>query len=150
MEKRYILDFEFVPEECWYSNLRSVLSQADWDTVRKDAYRRAKGKCMICGARERLEGHEKWEYDDEKREQKLADVVALCAKCHMVKHISRSYLVGKGEEAMEQFMRVNGCSQMEYHQALQEANAEYARRNKVEGWVTDISWLKDKFNIILR
>ena len=123
--KKYRLEFEFVPEECWYSNLRSVLKSEDWDRVRKDAYARAKGRCMICGASERLEAHESWSYDDEKKLQKLETVVALCRGCHEVKHISRAYLVGRGADAMEHFMKVNGCSQMEYHEALSEANEEY-------------------------
>ena len=148
--KKYRLEFEFVPEECWYSNLRSVLKSEDWDRVRKDAYARAKGRCMICGARERLEAHESWSYDDEKKLQKLETVVALCRGCHEVKHISRSYLVGRGADAMEHFMKVNGCSQMEYHEALAEANEEYKRRNRVEGWVTDIRWLEGKFGIKLQ
>lgn len=150
MSKTYKLTFEFVPEECWYSNLRSVLKESDWDKVRKDAYRRAGGRCSVCGRPGRLEAHEKWGYDDEKRLQTLKDVVALCPACHLVKHISRAYFVGKGEEAMEQFMKVNGCSQAEFHEALRAANEEYQKRNGIEGWVTDISWLKDKFNIILR
>ena len=150
MSKEYKLDFEFVPEECWYSNLRSVLKAEDWDKVRKDAYKRAGGRCSVCGGLGRLEAHEKWEYDDQNRVQKLNSVIALCSACHLVKHISRAYLVGKGGEAMEQFIKVNKCSQMEYHEALQKANEEYVKRNKIEGWVTDISWLKDKFNIILR
>lgn len=149
-KKNYKLDFEFVPEECWYSNLRSVLSQADWDRVRKGAYARAKGRCTVCGARGRLEAHEKWSYDDELALQKLEDVVALCAACHAVKHVSRSYLVGKGEEVEAQFMKVNGVSQMEYHEALGAANESYRKRNGVEGWTTDVSWLKDKFGITLK
>ena len=39
---------------------------------------------------------------------------------------------------------------MEYHEALGEANEAYKRRNKVEGWVTDITWLEGKFGIKLR
>lgn len=148
--KKYKLDFEYVPEECWYSNLRSALSPADWDKVRKDAYARAKGRCMICGASGRLEAHEKWVYDDEQRLQTLETVVALCHACHEVKHISRAYLVGRGADAMEHFMRINGVTQMEFHEALQEANEAYLQRNKVEGWVTDCTWLKDKFGIKLR
>ena len=148
--KKYRLEFEFVPEECWYSNLRSVLKSEDWDRVRKDAYARAKGRCMICGASERLEAHESWSYDDEKKLQKLETVVALCRGCHEVKHISRAYLVGRGADAMEHFMKVNGCSQMEYHEALSEAHEEYKRRNRVEGWVTDIRWLEGKFGIKLQ
>ena len=147
---KYKLTFEMVPEECWYSNLRSVLKPADWDIVRKDAYARAGGRCSICGRPARLEAHEKWGYDDERALQKLEDVIALCHACHEVKHISRTQLMGRGMEAMEHFMRVNKCSQMDFHAALAEANEEYLRRNKVEGWVTDISWLHDNHNIKLK
>ena len=145
------LTFELVPEECWYSNLRSILKPKDWDIVRRDAYARANGRCSICNQRtNRLEAHEKWSYDEENALQKLEDVVALCHRCHEVKHISRTQLIGRGMEAMEQFMRVNKCSQMDYHAALGQANEEYLRRNRVVGWVTDISWLKDKFDIELK
>ena len=149
--ERYKLDFELVPEACWYANLRSVLKPADWDKVRFDAYARAQGKCMICGRwTKRLEAHEKWSYDEKNALQTLVDVVALCHNCHEVKHISRTQLVGRGAEAMEWFMKVNGVSQMDYHAALQKANEEYLHRNRVEDWVTDISWLKNKFDIVLR
>jgi len=50
-------------------------------------------------------------------------------------------------DALEHFMKVNKCSQMDFHEALSKANAEYLRRNRVEGWVTDISWLKENFAI---
>ena len=139
-----------VPEECWYSNLRSVLKPADWDIVRKEAYARAGGRCSICGRPARLEAHEKWSYDEERALQKLEDVIALCRSCHEVKHISRTYAMGRGVDTMEHFMRVNKCSQMDFHAALERANEEYLRRNRVEGWVTDISWLETKFNIKLR
>lgn len=149
--KEYKLTFEMVPEECWYSNLRSILKPKDWDVVRRDAYARANGRCMICKRyAKRLEAHEKWSYDEARALQKLEDVVALCHACHEVKHISRTQLMGRGMEAMEHFQKVNGCSQMEFHAALQAANEAYIRRNRVEGWVTDITWLKDKFDIILR
>ena len=134
-----------MPEECWRSNLRSVLPPNLWDIVRKDAYKRAGWRCTVCGRQGRLEAHEKWSYDEENALQKLDDVVALCRECHEVKHISRTSLFGREKEAMAHFMKVNGVSQTEYHEALQEMNEEYLRRNKIEGWVTDISWLKDRF-----
>ena len=148
--KTYKLDFEFVPEECWGYSLYHKLSKEDWDKVRKDAYRRAGYKCCICGAKGVLEAHEKWRYDDGKALQKLEDVLALCHGCHEVKHISLAYQRGRGLDAMEHFMKVNGCSQMEYHEALGKANEKYLERNKVEGWTTDVSWLKDKFDITLK
>ncbi len=148
--KKYKLNFEMVPEECWYSNLRSVLTPKDWDIVRKDAYARAGGRCCVCGRVARLEAHEKWSYNEEKALQKLEDVVALCHSCHEVVHISRTQLMGRGAEAMEHFMKVNRCCQMEFHEALGEANAEYIKRNRIEGWVTDITWLENKFSIKLK
>ena len=147
--KKYKLTFELVPEECWYSNLRSVLKPEDWDRVRRDTYKRAKGRCVICGESSRLEAHEQWSYDDEKALQKLENVIALCHSCHEIKHIGRTQLIGREREAMEHFKRVNNCSEMDYHAALAEANEEYFRRNRVEGWTTDISWLKDRFEIRL-
>lgn len=146
--KLYRLNFEMVPEECWYKNLRSFLSPKDWDIVRKDAYRRAESRCMICKRKvSRLEAHEKWSYDEARAIQKLEDVVALCHACHSVVHISRTQLIGRGDEAMEHFMKVNHCSQSDYHTALAEANNEYLKRNKIECWQTDISWLKDKIDL---
>ncbi|MBQ8291436.1 MAG: HNH endonuclease [Clostridia bacterium] len=144
--KEYKLKIELVPEACWYANLRSVLKPADWDKVRKDAYRRAGYRCTVCGASGRMEAHERWSYDEKLALQKLEDVTALCHSCHEVTHIARAQLVGRSAEAMEHFMRINQCSQMEFHAELARVNEEYLRRNKIEEWTTDISWLK-KFGI---
>jgi len=137
------LEFELVPDGCWYSNLRSVLSVRQWDAVRKDAYRRAGGKCMICGAAcSRLEAHERWSYDETLAIQKLEDVIAVCPACHAVIHIGRTQLKGDEKAACEHFMRVNGVGYAEYRKALGEANIVHARRNRVPEWALDISWLK--------
>ena len=145
--KKYKLEFELVPEELWRVNLRTLLLPEDWDTVRRDAYKRARYKCRICGAGGRMEAHEKWSYDDKLALQKLEDVLALCHNCHLVKHISRAQLVGEEWTVMEHFMKVNKCSQMDYHETLAVANEEYRDRNKIEGWTTDVSWLKARFGI---
>lgn len=137
------LCFELVPDSCWYSNLRSILSPAQWDVVRKDAYARADGKCMICGAPcRRLEAHERWEYDEENAVQKLKDVVAVCVKCHEVIHIGRTTLMGREREAEEHFMKVNSCSYAEYRSALGKANEDHRRRNRIPEWKLDLRWLQ--------
>lgn len=137
------LNFEMVPDSCWYSNLRSILSPEQWNAVRKDAYARANGRCMICGApASRLEAHERWSYDEENCVQKLETVVAICRSCHEVIHIGRTSLLGGERAASEHFMKVNGCSYAEYRKALGEANEAHIRRNKVAEWKIDISWLK--------
>lgn len=148
--KKYKLDFELVPEELWYANLRSILRAEDWDMVRRDAYKRAGYRCRICGANGRMEAHEKWSYDEKRAVQKLEDVLALCHNCHLVKHIARASLTGDEGVAMTHFMKVNNCSQMEYHGALASANEDHQRRNKIEGWVTDVSWLKERFGMEIK
>lgn len=137
------LEFELVPDSCWYSNLRSILTREQWDTVRRDAYARAKGRCMICGAiTRRLEAHEKWSYQEDKGIQKLEDVVAVCNACHSVIHIGRTQLVGDERAACEHYMKVNGVSYSEYRRALGRANEDHRRRNAVKEWLLDLTWLK--------
>ncbi len=137
------LNFELVPDSCWYSNLRSILSPAQWDAVRKDAYARANGKCEICGAEtKRLEAHERWAYDEENAVQKLETVTAICRNCHETIHIGRTELMGRGRQAEEHYMKVNGCSYAEMRKALGEANADHRRRNRVPEWKLDLSYLK--------
>lgn len=137
------LNFELVPDSCWYSNLRSALPQGVWDVVRKKAYARANGKCMICGAPAvRLEAHEQWEYDDGEGVQRLKNVIAVCRACHEVIHIGRTQLIGREKEAVEHFMKVNGCSYAEYRKALGEANSVHRERSRRE-WRLDITVLPE-------
>lgn len=137
------LGFELVPDGCWYSNLRSILSADQWNTLRRAAYARAGGRCSVCGAAGRLEAHERWSYDDKTATQKLEDIVALCPKCHAVVHIGRTQLKGGEEEACAHFMKVNGCSYAEYRRALGEANELHRRLNLVPEWKLDLSLLKN-------
>lgn len=140
------LNFELVPDGCWNYNLRSVLSKAQWDMIRKKAYARANGKCAICGAAvSRLEAHERWEYDAENGVQKLVGIIAVCRPCHEVIHIGRTSLCGREREASEHFMKVNGATYAEYRKALGEANLRHARLNAVPEWRLDLSFLKSFF-----
>ena len=142
------LTFELIPEECWRANLRTFLTTEQWDIVRKDAYKNSGHKCSKCGAKGRLEAHEVWHYDDKKALQKLVGVTALCSSCHKVVHISRTFLVGEGELAEAHFKKVNACSQSDFHAELQRANEEYLKRNQVEGWTTDFSWLYETYGFL--
>ena len=146
IDKEYKLDFEFIPEESWKYNLRHLLSPAAWDIVRRDAYKRAGYACRICGRKNcRLEAHEKWSFNVKTRVQKLEDVLALCHDCHAVIHYQRTALC-EGEEgakkAQEQFMKVNGCTQSEFHAALARAAKRHEILNETEDWQADLSFLK--------
>lgn len=140
---RYKLNFELVPDGCWYSNLRTILSKRQWDFLRQEAKDRAGGKCMICGVKaKRLEAHERWSYDQNKKVQKLEDIIAVCPDCHHVIHIGRTQLKGDEERAEKHFMKVNECSYAEYRAALGEANEIHKRLNAVSEWNLDLSYLR--------
>ncbi len=143
---QYKLNFELVPDGCWYSNLRSLLKPAQWDVVRRAAYARANSHCMICGRfTRRLEAHERWYYDEDTHTQILTDVIALCHQCHSVIHIGRTQLTGGEEDACKWFMQVNDCSYADYRAALGKANEDHIRRNKIPEWKLDVSWLAKQF-----
>jgi 5-methylcytosine-specific restriction endonuclease McrA len=140
---KYKLNFELVPDSCWYSNLRSILSKKQWDFLRQDARERAQGKCMICGKKtDKLDAHERWSYNEEKCVQKLEDIVAVCKDCHSVIHIGYTQLKGDERRAEDHFMKVNKCSYAEYRKALGIANEDHIRRNKVLEWKLDLTFLK--------
>ena len=138
------LNFELVPDGCWYSNLRSILSKSDWEIIKTLVRKKADGKCSICGAKAKvLHAHEVWSYDEKNAVQKLEKVIAVCPDCHSVIHIGFTQLKGDEKRAEKHFMKVNGCSYTEYRQALGKANEEHKRRNQVSEWTLDLSWLKD-------
>lgn len=137
------LKFELVPDSCWYSNLRSILSAKDWDKIKKDAKQRAGGRCAVCGKiTDRLEAHERWSYNESTQVQKLEDVVSVCKDCHSAIHIGRTSLKGNLERAEEHYMKVNGCTYVEMKADLKEANEQHKRRNLVSEWKLDLTWLK--------
>ena len=139
----YKLDFELVPDGCWYSNLRSILSKKQWDFLRADAKERSGGKCMICGKQTKyLDAHERWSYDEKSCVQKLEEIIAVCKDCHSVIHIGYTQLKGNEERAEKHFMKVNGCSYAEYRKALGLANEVHKRRNEISEWKLDLTYLK--------
>ena len=139
----YKLKIELIPDGCWGSNLRAILSKKQWDFLRSDAKIRSGGKCSICGRKSnRLHAHERWSFDVDKKIQKLEDVIAVCPDCHSVIHIGRTQLVGNVERAEKHFMKVNACSYADFIRELGRANEEHKARNKVSEWGLDLSWLK--------
>ncbi len=139
----YKLNIELVPDGCWGYNLRSILSKAQWDFLRADAKLRADGQCVICGKKtNRLEAHERWEYDAKNGIAKLSDIIAVCKDCHSVIHIGRTQLKGNFERAEAHFMKVNNCSYVDFRKALGLANDRHKQLNLVCEWKLDLSYLK--------
>lgn len=102
------LTIESIPLSLWGVNLRDKLGPVTWARVRSDCYARAGHVCEICGdvgPKHPVECHEIWEYDGERRIQKLVGFIALCPACHEVKHYGRACAVGRAAQAQRHFLK---------------------------------------------
>ena len=137
------LTIELVPSPCWQSNLRTSMTRAHWDNLRKSAYAKYNYRCGICQANNvQLNCHEIWHYDDANHIQKLAGFIALCPMCHHCKHIGHAgILASQGkldlEQVIEHFMQVNQCSRDVYITHRNAAFDVWRERNRFE-WTTDL------------
>lgn len=140
--KNYKLTIDLLPKGAWGNDFSKTLSKKDWDTLRNKCYERANHKCAICGyVTDDLDAHEVWNFNVENRSQTLVDILALCSRCHGVKHIRNSYRLGYGEDAKSHFMKVNTASELDFISHLTEAEMKFEERNKVYRWniVADLS-----------
>ena len=129
------LTINMLPKGAWNNDFSKTLSKKDWDKLREFALKRAKGKCEICGyVTADLDIHEEWEFDIAKKTQALKQIIAICSKCHGVKHFKNSVRLGYGEKAQEHFMKVNNASEMEFANHLNKSLLEYNERNSVYRW----------------
>jgi hypothetical protein len=142
-----MLTIELIPKTSFFKNLRSELSQQQWDLIRRAIYKRANYRCEIenCGgkgSRHPVECHEIWEYSGSV--QKLVGLIALCPKCHMVKHWGLTQMRGLEHVAFEHLRHVNNWSVQQAQKHVMEAVEIWQARNKIQ-WVLDISWVAENF-----
>ena len=107
---------DLVPSSCWFTNVRSCVSQRDWDRLRKMITTRADRRCEICHRAEDresgrwLEAHERWEFDHQTKVQVLRRLICLCTSCHTATHYGLAKLTGKDGEAFSHICRVTRLS----------------------------------------
>lgn len=139
------LSIELVPKTSWCTNLRSEMSGAQWDRIRRATYKRADYECEICGgtgSNHPVECHETWEYNDETHEQTLTGLVALCPSCHEVKHIGYASTQGNGERAIKHLADVNDWSRQKAVEHAKEAFETWEERSQHQ-WTVDISLIEE-------
>jgi hypothetical protein len=137
------LTVELVPSTCWWSNVRSNVSTKDWETCKRFVRNRSGDKCEVCGGRGPkwpVECHEIWDYNDDTKVQTLVGLIALCPKCHEVKHIGRAQVVGNGDRAFAHLARVNGWSVNDAELYVQWAMELWSLRSE-DAWKLDVTYL---------
>ncbi|WP_116451505.1 DUF5710 domain-containing protein [Blastococcus litoris] len=134
-----------VPATCWFTNVRSCVDEGQWEALRSMVYRRAGHRCETCGAprgrdRQRLEAHERWEYDEDTHTQTLRRLIALCWSCHRATHFGFAEVTGTSAEAKAHLRAVNGWSVGQADAHIDQARALWERRSAHE-WRLDLGIL---------
>ena len=129
------LTIELLPKGAWGNDLSIILPKKDWNILREFALKRANGKCEICGYETSdLDAHEEWEFDIKNRTQTLKDIIAICSRCHGVKHFRNSRRLGFEEEAKKHFMQVNDCNEFAFAVHLTQTEILFNERNEIYFW----------------
>lgn len=139
-----LLEVELVPSTAWGSNMRSILTAAQWKTCQQFVYARSGRCCEICGdvgPRWPVECHEIWSYDDDAWIQTLDGLIALCSRCHQTKHAGFAAARGQLHLVLMQLREVNNWS-LEHAELYLEAVFEVWDRRSQHGWDLDTTWLK--------
>lgn len=129
------LTIDLLPKGAWGNNFSKTLSKKDWDILRNTCYEKANNRCAICGYKtEELDAHEVWDFNIKTKTQTLKDIIALCSRCHGVKHMKNSERLGYGENAKNHFLRVNNCSELDFAAHCTETEMLFQEQNKVYRW----------------
>ena len=139
---------DLVPSSCWFTNVRSCVSQRDWERLRRMITTRADQRCEVCGRgqdRESgrwLEAHERWAYDEAAAVQALRRLICLCTDCHTATHFGLARINGKDAAALRHLCAVTGMPSSRARQHVDTAFALWARRSRVN-WSLDLRMLTD-------
>lgn len=138
------LEIALIPKTTWGNNVRSAVTQTEWDKIRKKTYQRDNYRCVICGDGRKIHCHEEWQYFENKSSniQRLVRLRTVCETCHHVIHFGRSELLcqqGKldKEKLMAHFCKVNKCDEATFHAHRDDVFVEWARKSLIE-WTVDI------------
>lgn len=137
---------DLVPRSCWFTNVRSCVSEQDWERLRRPVLRRAGHRCEACGDGEdratgrRLEVHERWHFNNDTGVQTPRRLICLCSPCHLVTHLGYANVTGRTEEALAHLRRVNGWDAGKTAGHVYVAEYQWKERS-ARTWTLDLSML---------
>lgn len=134
---------DMLPTTSWEANLRTTLSEAEWDRLRRFCYQAAGNTCVACGSRgePHVEAHEAWRFDEKTGVQSLRGLLCLCPTCHKCKHLGYSNRLGMLPAVHDRLMWLNDWD----HATLMRELAKVAARQEVlsqRTWTLDLSFLR--------
>jgi hypothetical protein len=137
---------DLVPRSCWFTNVRSCVTQQDWERLRRSILRRAGFRCETCGtpedhaAAQWLDVHERWHYDDHRGVQTLRRLIAVCKPCHLVTHFGYANVTGRTDEAFAHLRAITGMSETQARAHIRSAEEVWIKRS-ARVWHLDLNVL---------
>ena len=133
------LPIDLVPQSVWFSNLRSILTTAEWQRIKDKTFQLAGYRCEYCGGvgkKHPVECHEVFEYNDETKRQTLIKTVALCPSCHLATHYGLAQAKNLKYAAEKQLKKVNQISNEELQKYISDCFKLWEERSK-HYWILD-------------
>ena len=141
-----------VPQTLWHNNLRYLLKAKKWQEIRQHELKRVKDadyrfRCEVCSrAKDSLDCHEIWDYNESDRIQTLEGLTMLCKQCHLIKHIGFStHLAMEGQcnfpGLIRHFCQVNNKTPAEFYEHYLEEYARWEERSKYNDWKQDLKYI---------
>lgn len=134
------LHTELVPKTCFFTNVRSQVSKADWDWLRKETYKQAGYRCECCNRNGKMEAHEIWHYNDELSIQKLHGLICLCPMCHLTMHLGFAEVKGKLPQVLKHLATINEWTTEETTLYVEAVFEVWYQRSQKQ-WTLDLTFL---------
>ena len=136
------LYIDMIPKTTYFKNVRSLFTDEDWNLIRHHIYERVDNRCECCGKKRMkyLDAHERWEFDEEKKTQKLVRIIALCKLCHSATHYGYSKRTKNIEKINNHIKKINKYTDEELKEHIENSYKIWKDRNKIK-WNLDFSIL---------
>ncbi|CAB5514280.1 hypothetical protein LMG26857_03339 [Achromobacter anxifer] len=133
---------DMLPSSTWEANLRTALTQAEWDRLRKFCYQAAGNTCVACGSRgePHVEAHEAWSFNEAAGVQKLVGLRCFCPTCHKAKHLGYANRIGRYRQVVDRLKWLNDWNDAELELELRKM-ADRQERLSQRKWTLDLSFL---------
>jgi hypothetical protein len=144
-----MLYVDMLPKSTWGKNLRELLTEECWNSVKKKTYAIAQYRCEICSGRgmsHPVECHERWDFNVKTKTQTLTKTIALCPKCHTATHFGFATMIGKQQEAKNHLMNVNNWTRIQVEEHINESIKNLKELEKTI-WTLDARWILDFVDI---
>lgn len=134
---------DMLPTTTWEANLRTLLSESEWDRLRKFCYQAAGNTCVACGSRgePHVEAHESWKFDEKTGVQTLRGLLCLCPTCHKAKHLGYANRIGRLPQVLDRLKWLNDWDDRMLGEELAKVEARQQLLSQRE-WSLDLSFLR--------